>query len=421
MFSTIPISEDWNFEGKTQKDTTYITHGYYTYPAKFIPQLVEKLLLKYSKPEDCVGDPFMGSGTTLVEALVNKRKAYGTDVNEVAVLLAKVKTTPIEYKKLLQYYYELIEKLYYTNIDKQLPQVEKIKIHERIDYWFPEKNKKHLLVILKNILEIQETDVRDFFLIAFAQILKSCSYWHPKSIKPTRKLDKKIANPVSRFKQQTEKMLHKHKEFNEMLPEKVKHNIDTYRKIYNADARDLPWETESIDLIITSPPYVTSYEYADLHQLPALWFGYLEELSEFRKKFIGSSRRDREKVNMCSSLAENIVRKLGNTKKAREVATYYSDMFESFKEMKRVLRSKGKVAIVIGNTRIKGVDILNAEVFAEQLQNLGFRILEVIHRKIPSKMLPSTRDPKTGRFIASNNSSKVLAYPSEFIVVGEKK
>jgi DNA modification methylase len=97
QLSTISIDYSWSFSDKTIKDTSYITHGYYTYPAKFIPQLAERLIKENSREGDVVIDPFMGSGTTVVEAIVNNRLGIGTDINEIANLLAKVKTTPIYY------------------------------------------------------------------------------------------------------------------------------------------------------------------------------------------------------------------------------------------------------------------------------------------------------------------------------------
>lgn len=56
----IPIDYSWSFSGLTIKDTAYISHGYYTYPAKFIPQLSSRLIKKYSNEGDIVIDPFMG-------------------------------------------------------------------------------------------------------------------------------------------------------------------------------------------------------------------------------------------------------------------------------------------------------------------------------------------------------------------------
>ena len=179
-----------------------------------------------------------------------------------------------------------------------------------------------------------------------------------------RDTNKKEIDPLEKLEWQLKRMLKKHEIFNDTLSNEVLNSINKYRKIKNEDARHLPCEAEQATLIVTSPPYVTSYEYADLHQLPSLWFGYLEELSFFRKKFIGSSYREKNQIEIKSKIAENIISQLKN-KKQREVQNYFSDMLESFLEMKRVLKRGGKAAIVIGNTQFQGVDILSVEFFKE--------------------------------------------------------
>lgn len=422
--SEIPIEYDWSFSDKTIKHTAYITHGYYTYPAKFIPQLAARIITENSQECDIIIDPFMGSGTTVIEAIVNNRIGIGVDINEIAVLLAKVKSTPIENELLINEFSNLTFKLNYKlngEFENELIKAnEYIKLPERVNYWFKPHIKNKLLIILFNILKIENKDIQDFFLIAFAQILKSCSIWLQKSVKPTRDSNKKEIDPFYKFEWQAKRMIKKHKDFNNILSQKIKDDIDKYRIVKNSDARHLPCEDEKATLIVTSPPYVTSYEYADLHQLPSLWFGFLDELASFRKKFIGSSYRERDTIELKSNIADKIVTELGNNKKGIEVRNYFADMLESFIEMKRVLRKGGRAAIVIGNTKLKGVEILNAEVFKEQFENIGFKVHKIIHREIPSKMLPSTRDPKTGKFTNVNNSKNTLVYPTEYILIMEK-
>jgi DNA modification methylase len=75
LFADKAIDYSWSFENATRKDTAYITHGYHRYPAKFIPQVVSRLTDSYTKEGDCIGDPFGGCGTTLVEAKVSGRIA----------------------------------------------------------------------------------------------------------------------------------------------------------------------------------------------------------------------------------------------------------------------------------------------------------------------------------------------------------
>ncbi len=296
-----------------------------------------------------------------------------------------------------------------------------INLPDRVDYWFKPYIKDKLIVILHNIFKIENDNIKDFFLIIFAQILKSCSIWLQKSVKPTRDFNKKDIDPLSKFEWQAKRVLKKYNDFNNILSKEVKSNTEYYRIIKNCDAKNIPCADEKATLIVTSPPYVTSYEYADLHQLPLLWFGFLKELPIFRRKFIGSAFRKRTKINLKSEVARQILKKLGDGKKVKEVENYFADMLESFVEMKRVLKKCGKVAIVIGNTKLKGVDILNAEVFKEQFENIGFRTFDIIHREIPSKMLPSTRDPQNGKFTKVTNDNKSLIYPTEYILIMEKK
>jgi hypothetical protein len=88
--------ESWSFKKLRRTQTSYLTHDYHRYPAKFIPQLAERLIKENSYPGDLMCDPFMGSGTTLLEAIINSRRAYVSDINPVSVLISKAKTTPIE-------------------------------------------------------------------------------------------------------------------------------------------------------------------------------------------------------------------------------------------------------------------------------------------------------------------------------------
>jgi hypothetical protein len=72
-----------------------LTHGFYKYPARFSPQFVRTILDLYSNPGDIIIDPFVGSGTTIVESLAGGRTSIGVDLNPLAHFIAKVKTTPL--------------------------------------------------------------------------------------------------------------------------------------------------------------------------------------------------------------------------------------------------------------------------------------------------------------------------------------
>jgi DNA modification methylase len=233
-------------------------------------------------------------------------------------------------------------------------------------------------------------------------------------------MNKKPSDPIPTFYKQVKMMMRGNARFYDLL--KKENHLEISSQVYCTDARTIPVKDNSVSLIVTSPPYVTSYEYADLHQLTALWLEYTKDLSNFRKRFIGTSYHSKKDLVLNSNLAEEIRNELlkKDKKTAEEVSTYFSEMNQVFVEMKRMLKKGGKTCIVIGNTSLKGVEILNAEVFAEQLQNLGLRIADIIKREIPSKNLPSVRDEKTGKFASISDKNKVSVYPTEYILIMEK-
>ncbi|MEK7080620.1 MAG: DNA methyltransferase [Patescibacteria group bacterium] len=415
-FVKTKIDYSWSFSDKTRKDTAYITHGYHRYPAKFIPQIVSRLVEKYTQRGDFIVDPFGGCGTTIVESKVMGRPSIAIDINPVATLIAKAKVTPINPKRIEEEFLRLKNKLetYSENIKVVAPN------HKRIDYWFKPTEKRKLAFILAEISKIKDQDVQDFFFCGFSNILKNCSIWLQKSNKPTRDFEKEPSDPIKIFSRQIKMMLRGNVQLFELLSKKGYLRISS--KVFCTDARKIPTKDNSVSLIVTSPPYVTSYEYADLHQLTALWLEYTKDLSDFRKRFIGTSYHNKKDLFLNSALAEKIRNELlkKDKKTAEEVSTYFSEMNQVFAEMKRILKKGGKTCIVVGNTKLKDVNILNAEVFVEQLQNLGLKIVDIIKREIPSKNLPSSRDKKTGQFASINNKNKVSVYPTEYILVMEK-
>jgi len=416
LFSKIKIDYSWSFSDKTRKDTTYITHGYHRYPAKFIPQIVSRLLEKYTKEGELVVDPFGGCGTTLVESKIMGRRSVGVDISPVATLITKAKITPIEPQEIEKAFSTIKANIDTYNIDTK----QKMPEHKRIDYWFKPAEKSKLAFLFTKISELKNQDIRNFLYCGFSNILKNCSIWAQKSNKPIRDLNKKPSDPIPTFYKQIKMMMRENARFYELLKEKK--CLETLSKVYCADARTIPVMSNSVNLVVTSPPYVTSYEYADLHQLSALWLDYIKDLNDFRKRFIGTSYNEKKNLILNSELAKTIKNKLmkKDKKTADEVSIYFGEMNQVFVEMKRILKKSGKTCIIIGNTSLKGVEILNAEVFTEQLQNLGFKIVNIIKREIHSKNLPSARDEETGRFAKISDKNKVSIYPTEYILTMEK-
>jgi hypothetical protein len=293
---------------------------------------------------------------------------------------------------------------------------------DRINYWFTEENKEELGKILKIIYDENDENIRDFFLVAFSHILKNCSIWLQGSTKPTRDFNKKPIKPYDAFRKHLKKMQAGNEQFYKIVPDKIKKNIKQYLNIKIADARMQPVSDGTVDLVITSSPYVTNYEYADLHQLSTIWLDLTDDLISYKKEFIGTSYKKYENKNLKSLIAKDIINKMlkKDKKMAKEIEAYFIDMQEVFQESYRILKRGGRCCYVIGDTKLKGIDILNAEVFAESLQFAGFIFDRLIKREIPLKILPQKRDEKTGRF-ANNNDANSEAYPVEYIVIGLKE
>ncbi len=429
IFNAKNIDKGWSFIEYKPSDTGKWTHCYHRYPAKFIPQLVERLFDEYiSDGQARINDPFCGCGTTIVTAISRGFEASGTDINKIANLITRVKSTPIE----PEYLDEKIKQL--LSIEKDLEDTEVMLFHrsieplipethsERIDYWFTEENRIELGRILRVIHEENDEMIRDFFLIAFSHILKNCSIWLQGSTKPTRDLKKKPVKPYTALRRHLKKMQRGNNAFYSIVPSKVRDDLDGYLNVKIADARCQPVPDSSVDLIVSSSPYVTSYEYADLHQLSTIWFDLAEDLKEYKKEFIGTSYKTYEDKKLKSKIALNIVGEMldKSRKMAKEIEAFFLDMEAVFDESFRILKPGSRCCYVIGNTKLRGVDILNAEAFTESLQYSGFKLDRVIKREIPSKILPQKRDEKTGRF-ASNDSADVQAYPVEYVVIGLKE
>jgi DNA modification methylase len=426
-FDNLTPNSDWSFINTTRLETNYLTHGYHRYPAKFIPNIVQKLINDYTQPGSLIVDPFGGCGTTLVEAKISGRKSIGIDINPIAKLITDIKTKPIDPKKLKKFN-AIFLKSYLTT-----PEVPPTFKTDRLDYWFEKETQIKLNRIYSSIKTIKDPYIRKFYFVAFSHILKNCSKWLMKSIKPQVDKSKSTKDPFTIFKLHLKFMIQRNSEFYTLLEKNGFLNLSCKMKIANT-AKKVPIKSASVDFVITSPPYVTSYEYADLHQLSLLWFGsdekyfkswgkLVKDFTGFKKQFIGTSfSKDVDLKSLNSQTAQQIVTNLKEKDRgdALNVAGYYSDINKSFIELYRILKKGAKSCVIIGNTSLKGVEILNAEVVLEQLENLGFKKVEIIKREIGTKIITSWRNTETGRFSGSSDKGSKRVYQYEYLLIVEK-
>lgn len=427
IFNSLKPDKAWSFSEITRMDSSYLTHGYHRYPAKFIPNIVQKLINDYTKPGNLIVDPFGGCGTTLVEAKISGRKSIGVDINPIAKLITDIKTKPIDPKKLKKLHAMFLE--IYNKTPDAIPSFKT----DRLDYWFEKDTQTKLNRIYVSIKSIKDPYIRKFYFVAFSHILKNCSKWLMKSIKPQIDKTKNPKDPFSIFSLHIKFMMKRNLEFYNLLKTNGFLNLDCKMKIANT-AQKVPIKSGSVDFIVTSPPYVTSYEYADLHQLSLLWFGSDEkyfkswgklvgDFNGFKKQFIGTSFSKSVNVEeLNSKTAKDIIKnlKLKDRGEALNVAGYYLDISKSFKEIYRILKLNSKACVIVGNTSLKGVEILNAQVVLEQLANLGFKKLEIIKREIGTKIITSWRDKQTGRFSSSESPNSKRVYQYEYLLIVQK-
>ena len=177
-FKTISLNDEWRFENS--RSTYQYSHGYHRYPAKFIPDLVKKIIEERTDENDVIADLFAGCGTTLLEAKLHGRKSVGVDINPVAELITKAKITAHNPTRLKNVYDSILTKISLYDGTH----IEELKKHDRIDYWFDSENKAKISYLFEHILDIENKNIRIFFLCALSNIFKNCSRWLQSSTKP---------------------------------------------------------------------------------------------------------------------------------------------------------------------------------------------------------------------------------------------
>ena len=270
------------------------------------------------------------------------RRAKGLDINPAAVIASRAKTTPISPVKLRAALLGFEEKICWLEDEERLgrtlfslPQPFLPPNQERLDWWFPPGQQRRLGIILATIEATRDDAIRAFLRCAFSHCLKTASYWLMKSSKPTRdkaKVANGVPNVVPALRRHLAKMQRANAQFWRLLPEGARRSTRRVVDIRCGDARELPWREGSVDLVVTSPPYVTSYEYANLHQLTSLWLGGLDDLASSKEKFIGfyTSGRIRDLLPMMVEAGADFIQSfdtMGGDCSLGEAKALYGDKF----------------------------------------------------------------------------------------------
>jgi site-specific DNA-methyltransferase (cytosine-N4-specific) len=389
------VVDDWTF---AEANTNYMTHGLHPYPARMIPQVARKLILRYSRDDDRVWDPFCGSGTVLVESMLSNRKSIGTDINPFAIFLSKVKTIPISssvLRKAGRVITDEVATLKDSNPEARIP-----KMHN-IDYWFKEYVQHDLARVLYVVNGIENVDLRNFFRICFASTVREVSNLKKREFKIVRmdksKLDDFVPDVKSVFVKHVQRCIPLMESFYSTLSNgKV-----LTPTIIETDNRFTSLEPDSIDLVVTSPPYGdsgTTVAYGQFSKYPALWIGLeREHVRAVDKRSLGGINNHNHSANDFESttlLNTHHLVKSNSEKRAKQLLGFFKDLNESLVSMYDKLRSDSRACIVIGNRLMSRVRIPTNAIIEELGQSIGFEHEKTIPRAIPTKRMPWQNAPE---------------------------
>ncbi|MFA5806387.1 MAG: DNA methyltransferase [Melioribacteraceae bacterium] len=360
-------------------DQTKYSHGIHKYPAKFFPELPRWLIKKYSNPYDLILDPFAGSATTNIEALLSNRNSIAIDVDPFARYLAKVKTTPINNQELdYAVDYILKELVNYTPFLVDKTDIPDFPYREN---WFINEILLELAFIKKTILKTATNqDIKDLCLISMSSVIRAVSNADDNCTRTVvrKKLNKEVfpSFALTKFAENLILNSFRIKDFTN------RYQFDNYVEIPTGnDARFLTYPDNSIDLAITSPPYANAVDYPRTHQLEMYWLGLANgSLSKLKEIHIGT---EVVKINDYKNLhligedqADQKIKAIFNSDPRRAFIAYkyLYDMSLNMKEVYRKLKPGARYIVVVGNNRIKGELFESWKYLMNLSKGLGFNI-----------------------------------------------
>lgn len=420
------IDKSWDFK---EDDTKISNHGFHTYPAMMIPQVARRLIETYGADAKVLCDPFMGTGTSILEAKLhsNFEIAYGIDINPLARLIAKVKVTPIDADKLVEIVSMVLENSATEIADYKISNKQiKSPDFKNIDYWFKPEVIRDLVIIKKNIESIWNEqdpisiDIRDFLLVSFSETVRLVSNTRNSEFKLYRMAESSLAkhNPdtFNTFKDKTLKNVERLTIFN-----KEAKNCKTV--ILNEDSRyrtSIP--DDCVDLIVTSPPYGdsrTTVAYGQFSRLSLEWMEFdSKEVRSIDKVSLGGVPVTNLDNTLGSPSLNKSIRDIRNIDelRAKEVLSFYVDFYECVKEINRFMKRGGYLCFVVGNRTVKKQQIPTDDIIVELFQSVGsYNHEKTIIRNIPMKRMPKENSPTNVR------GDKSSTMNHEYIIILNKK
>lgn len=387
-------------------------HRLHPYPAMLHPLLVDSLIDQYAQDNDVIFDPFCGSGVTLLQSALKGHPAIGFDINPLALTIARAKTKHYDKARLWIEYKDIEAKIATSADDENKIDVPTIK---NIDYWYRDDVIRDLGRI-RYILKNENYQCGDFFLALFAFIGRGQSLTRQGEFKRYRlkpaDIDKRQNTVFAAFLSHARAMIDVFA--NEPAPAADSHPM-------HANAEDVFPEGLEYDVVISSPPYGDSRTTVAYGQFSSFGLDWISGLGEVRKTAnIDSAGLGRQSeldtalrdFGILSELIESISRL--DSKRAKEVLHFFNGYYKALRNTVERLRNGGTICLVVGNRRVKGIQVPLDQITAAFLDSMGMTFNTILARTIHNKVMPSRNSPINVRGITSETMSK------EFIVIFNK-
>lgn len=420
----------WDFKDAKKEHI----HGICTYPATMVPNMQSEILKRILKLNPNITnllDPFMGSGTTLVEGITNKLDVLGIDINPLAYLLSNFKVNELNLSSIKNDINILFERI--KSCDKY-----PILDFKNIDKWYKKSIISDLSKIRYCIMSIKNKNSRKFLWICFAELSRLCNNSRNSTFKLHIKSDDDIKNfnynVDDNFKRIVENNFSRITDYHNSYFNKTKNSLflGNTKNILNDEIKDC-----SVDLIITSPPYGdnhTTVTYGQFSVLPLRWIDLndidttIDESlitidNRIDTRSLGGKNYKLEQINNsfifdASNNIKNFYEYLIQNKefnKARKFSSFFIDFYLTFKEMVRVLKHDSYMVLTVGNRRISNIEVKFNEIIKDMCFNLDLELIYEFDRNILNKRIPSI----ISHDINSNASIKSMS--KEYTLIIKKK